>query len=77
MVENKLKYGGYGFLEDRRGIFEAKWKDGPLIMGIWDAKNSFVSFRGIDAKLPKSRFQIEFWKDVSILKVNEEGVSVG
>ena len=57
MVENGLKDGGHGFLEDRRDSFEAKGKDGPLIMGIRDAKSSFVSFRGMDAKLPKSGFQ--------------------
>ena len=55
-MENGLKDGGHGLLENRRGSFEAKRKDGPLIMGIWDTKNSFVSFRGINAKLPKFKF---------------------
>ena len=59
-MEDWLKDGGRGLLKNGKRSFEAKRKDGPLIMGIWDTESSFVSFRGMNAKLPKTRLQVEF-----------------
>ena len=53
-MEDWLKDGGHGLLKNGRGSFETKRKDCPLVMGIWNTKSSFVSFGGVNAKLPKT-----------------------
>ena len=48
-MQNRLEDVDHGLLENRWGSFEAKRKDCPLKMSVWDAKGSFVTLRGFNA----------------------------
>ena len=48
-MQNGLEDLDHGFLENGWGSFEAKGYDGPLEIGIWDTKSSFVTLRWFNA----------------------------
>lgn len=64
-----LKDADHGLLEERRSSFESKGEDCPLEMMVRDGECCFQPVRGMDTKLPKTRFEVKLRKYMGAFKV--------